>query len=43
MRHVLILVALFLTGCATAKFGYRFDTREFWLSLERPLEPGLKK
>ena len=34
-----------LTGCAGMKLGggYRFDTKEFFLQIERPLEPGLKK
>jgi hypothetical protein len=42
---VLALVALTLSGCAGMKLGggYRFDTKEFFLQLEKPLEPGLKK
>jgi hypothetical protein len=42
---ILALAALCLTGCAGIKLGggYRFDTKEFFLQLEKPLEPGLKK
>jgi hypothetical protein len=38
------LVALCLTGCAGWKLGggYNFDTREFFVSLEKPLN-GFKK
>ena len=46
MRAVILaLAALCLTGCAGIKLGggYRFDTKEFFLQLEKPLEPGLKK
>ena len=46
MRAILLaLVALCLTGCAGVKLGggYRFDTKEFFLQLEKPLESGLKK
>lgn len=46
MRLALMaLCALALTGCAGMKLGggYRFDTREFFLQIERPLESGLKK
>ena len=49
MRHIGVLVALFCllgaTGCAGMKLGggYRFDTKEFFLTLEKPLESGLKK
>jgi hypothetical protein len=46
MRLVLTaLCALALTGCAGMKLGtgYRFDTKEFFLTLEKPLESGLKK
>lgn len=49
MRAVLMLLAVacasVVTGCAGTKFGggYRFDTRELFLSIERPLENGLKK
>ena len=46
MRAILLaLVALVLAGCAGMKLGggYRFDTKEFFLQLEKPLEPGLKK
>jgi hypothetical protein len=34
-----------LSGCEGMKLGtgYRFDTREFFLTLEQPLESGLKK
>jgi hypothetical protein len=46
MRLILsALVAFCLTGCAGMKLGggYRFDTKEFFLQIEHPLEPGLKK
>ena len=49
MRQVLWVGAtgllLALAGCAGVKLGtgYRFDTREFFLTLEQPLESGLKK
>jgi hypothetical protein len=45
MRLALIAVALLLCGCEGMKLGggYRFDTKEFFLQLEKPLEPGLKK
>ena len=49
MRLVFTAAALFcavmLTGCAGMKLGggYRFDTKEFFLTLEKPLESGLKK
>jgi hypothetical protein len=42
---ILALAALALTGCAGIKLGggYRFDTKEFFLQIEKPLEPSLKK
>ena len=45
MRLLLLALALCLTGCAGMKLGtgYRFDTKEFFLTLEKPLESGLKK
>ena len=46
MRLILTALAAFcVTGCAGIKLGggYKFDTREFFLQIERPLEPGLKK
>lgn len=46
MRWTLIVAVLaLLCGCAGMKVGggYKFDTREFFLSIERPLEQGLKK
>ena len=41
----LALAALCLTGCAGMKLGggYKFDTREFFLSIEKPFDPSLKK
>jgi hypothetical protein len=41
----LALAALCLTGCAGMKLGggYRFDTKEFFLQIEKPLESGHKK
>ena len=45
LRMLAAVVSLFLAGCAGMKLGggYKFDTREFFLSIEKPLEPGLKK
>jgi hypothetical protein len=45
MRLVLTALALLLAGCAGMKLGtgYRFDTKEFFLTLEKPLESGHKK
>ena len=45
MRLVLTALALLLCGCAGMKLGggYRFDTKEFFLQIEKPLEPSLKK
>jgi hypothetical protein len=47
MRLVFTAALLFcalLTGCAGMKLGtgYRFDTKEFFLTLEKPID-GLKK
>lgn len=44
MRLALMALALLLSGCAGMKLGtgYRFDTREFFLTLEKPLN-GYKK
>lgn len=44
MRLALMALALLLTGCAGIKLGggYRFDTKEFFLTLEKPLD-GYKK
>ena len=45
MRLALLALALLLCGCAGVKLGtgYRFDTKEFFLQIEKPLESGLKK
>lgn len=45
MRLALVAVALLLCGCAGMKLGggYRFDTKEFFLQIEKPLESGHKK
>jgi hypothetical protein len=42
---LLVLVALALTGCAGMKLGagYNFDAKQLFLSIEKPLEPSLKK
>jgi hypothetical protein len=42
---VLALALLALTGCAGMKIGmgYNMEARQFFLQLEKPLEPGLKK
>jgi hypothetical protein len=39
------LICLLLVGCEGMKFGggYRFDTKEFFVQIERPLDPSLKK
>jgi hypothetical protein len=45
MRAVMLaLAALALTGCAGLKLGggYRFDTKEFFINIEKPLD-GFKK
>jgi hypothetical protein len=41
----LVLLSVFLCGCEGMKVGggYKFDTREFFLQIERPLDPSLKK
>ena len=48
MRHMVAIMALFCalcSGCAGMKLGggYRFDTKEFFVQIEKPLESGLKK
>ena len=46
MRAILLaLVALALTGCAGMKvgMGYNVQAKQFFLQLEKPLEPGFKK
>jgi hypothetical protein len=45
MRLALVAVALLLCGCAGMKLGggYRFDTKEFFINIEKPLDPSLKK
>ena len=46
MRAILLaLVALGLTGCAGMKLGagYNMEAKQFFLQIEKPLEPGLKK
>ena len=42
---VLALVALALAGCAGVKLGlgYNMEAKQFFLQIEKPLEPGLKK
>lgn len=42
---VLALAALALTGCAGMKLGlgYNMEAKQFFLQLEKPLEPSLKK
>jgi hypothetical protein len=42
---LLALVALCLTGCEGMKLGlgYNIEARQFFLQLEKPLEPSLKK
>jgi hypothetical protein len=46
MRAALLaLAALCLTGCAGVKLGmgYNVAAKQFFLQLEKPLEPSLKK
>jgi hypothetical protein len=42
---ILALVALVLAGCAGMKLGagYNLEAKQFFLQIEKPLEPGLKK
>jgi hypothetical protein len=42
---LLALVALALAGCAGMKvgMGYNVQAKQFFLQLEKPLQPGLKK
>jgi len=44
MRLSLLAMALLLTGCAGIKLGggYNFQTKEFFVNLEKPLD-GYKK
>jgi hypothetical protein len=46
VRAVLLaLAALLLTGCEGMKLGmgYNMEAKQFFMQLEKPLEPGLKK
>ena len=45
LSFVLIFCAFAFAGCENIKVGggYRFDTKEFFLQIERPLPSGLKK
>jgi len=45
LTALLCAFAGLVSGCAGMKLGggYRFDTKEFFLTLEQPLERGLKK
>lgn len=45
MRLALLALALLLTGCAGMKLGagYNFEAKQFFLQIEKPLEPSLKK
>jgi hypothetical protein len=46
MRLALMaLAALVLTGCEGMKLGlgYNMEAKQFFLQLEKPLEPSLKK
>ena len=42
---ILALAALALAGCAGMKLGagYNMEAKQFFLQIEKPLEPGLKK
>ena len=44
-QFLLALVALAVTGCAGMKvgMGYNIEAKQFFLQIEKPLEPGLKK
>ena len=41
----LALAALVLTGCEGMKLGmgYNVEAKQFFMQLEKPLDPGLKK
>ena len=45
LTALLFVCAFGVSGCAGMKFGggYRFDTKEFFIQIEQPLERGLKK
>jgi hypothetical protein len=45
MRLALVAVTLLLCGCAGWKLGggYNFETKQFFVNLEKPLESGHKK
>lgn len=46
MRLVIMaLAALALTGCAGMKLGlaYNMEAKQFFLQIEKPLDPSLKK
>jgi hypothetical protein len=45
MRLALVAVAFLLCGCAGMKLGggYNFETKQFFVNLEKPLDPSLKK
>jgi hypothetical protein len=46
MRAVMLaLAALVLTGCEGMRLGlgYNMEAKQFFLQLEKPLEPSLKK
>ena len=46
MRAILLAFALLaLAGCAGMKLGagYNLEAKQFFLQIEKPLEPGLKK
>jgi len=42
---LLAMVALALTGCAGMKLGmgYNMEAKQFFLQIEKPLDPSLKK
>ena len=42
---VLAMAALCLTGCAGMKLGagYNMEAKQFFLQIEKPLEPGFNK
>ena len=45
MRLALIAAALLLCGCEGMKLGlgYNMEAKQFFMQLEKPLDPSLKK
>jgi len=45
VKLLLLILALLLGGCAGMKLGlgYNLEAKQFFLQLEKPIEPGLAK